>query len=124
MTKALIACAALALAACAPAADNRSAVSGNGEAGNAALDANATDNGAEPGNVLATVLAMPERQQNIVFVRAIMDADIKCDGVTHSERLPDMDGKPLWRANCKNGTSHMISITPDGTANIVSRTDR
>jgi len=117
MTKAIWVCAALILAGCNPAAEQNA----TSEPANAApenADADAT------GNVLAAVLAMPERQQNIVFVRALMDADIKCDGVTHSERLPDMDGKPLWRANCKNGTSHMISITPDGTANIVSRTDR
>jgi hypothetical protein len=121
MTKALIACAALALAAC-TSTDNKAA--DNAAAANAAamdMD-NASDNAT--GNVTAIVLAMPEKQRNIVFVRAIMDAGMKCEGVMSSTRLDDMDGKPLWRANCKDGTSHMISITPDGTANIVSRTDR
>lgn len=127
MTKAIFACAALVLAGCTPAAENNTASSENVAAENAALGAvdNATDNGAAPGNALATVLAMPEQLRNVVFVRAITDAGIKCDGVIHSERLADMDGKPLWRADCKGGNnSHMISITPDGTANIVSRTDR
>lgn len=119
MTKALIACAALALAACTPAADN-----GNAAANAAPADANATvANGAEPSNALATVLAMPDKQRNIVFVRALLDADIKCDGVVGSKRMPDQEGKPVWLAECKNGSTHMISITPDGTANIMSRSD-
>lgn len=118
MTKALIACAALALAACTPAADNNSTV-----APAAGANAMAADNGAEPGNTLATVLAMPDKQRNIVFVRALLDADIKCDGVVSSKRMPDQEGKPVWLAECKNGSTHMISITPDGTANIMSRSD-
>ena len=118
MTKALIACAALALAACTPAADNNSAANA------APADANmAAANGAEPSNALATVLAMPDKQRNIVFVRALLDADIKCDGVVGSKRMPDQEGKPVWLAECKNGSTHMISITPDGTANIMSRSD-
>jgi hypothetical protein len=77
------------------------------------------------GNPLEKVLAMPERERDIVFVRAITDAGIKCDGVIKSERMPDQDGKPFWRADCKGGNnSHIINITPDGTANIVSRSDR
>jgi hypothetical protein len=68
---------------------------------------------------------MGDRERNVVFVRALMDAGLPCDGVASSERLPDQDGKPLWRANCKTpGGSHLIAITPDGTAQIVSRTDR
>jgi hypothetical protein len=126
MTKALIACAALALAACTPTSNNSTAPD-NAAAENAALGAgdNAMDNGAAPGNALATVLAMPDSLRNVVFVRALTDAGLKCDGVEHSERLPDQDGQPLWRADCVGGNnSHMISITPDGTAHIVSRTDR
>jgi hypothetical protein len=67
---------------------------------------------------------MNDRQRNVVFVRALLDAGMDCQGVASSVRLPDQDGKPLWRANCTNNTAHMITITPDGTANIVSRTDR
>lgn len=120
MTRAILAFAVLALAGCTPAAEQNSAP----EPVNAA-DTNVTDNGSAAENTTAIVLAMPERQRNIVFVRALMDAGIKCDGVTSSERLEDFDGKPMWRANCKGGNnSHMITITPDGTANIVSRSDR
>jgi hypothetical protein len=81
---------------------------------------------AATGNALATVLGLNDAQRNGVFKRALDDAGIACDGVGSSERLPDQDGKPMWRANCRgiNATSHMITITPDGTAQIVSRADR
>lgn len=99
----------------------------NGGAGGANAvveEANATGNAAGGQNVTAAVIAMSDRQRNVVFIRALLDAEIDCQGVTSSERMPDRDGKPLWRANCSNKTAHMITITPDGTANIVTRTDR
>lgn len=93
------------------------------DSGNDVVESNAVGNAASD-NVTAKVLAMGDRERNVVFIRAILDAGLQCDGVKSSERLPDRDGKPLWRANCGgSGGSHMITITPDGTANIVSRTD-
>ena len=119
----LPALAALALAGCGP--------SGEAGGGNAATAANATDaeanaigNAAGGDNAVAAVLGMNDRQRNVVFIRALLDAGIECQAVTSSVRMPDQDGKPLWRANCSDQRAHMISITPDGTANIVSRTDR
>ena len=115
MTKAIFGFAVLALAGCSPAADNNTAAA----VPTPAAVAN------ESGNDLEKVLAMSENMRNVVLVRAITDAGLKCDGVIHSERLPDQDGNIYWRADCKGGNnSHMITITPDGTANIVSRTDR
>jgi hypothetical protein len=119
----LPALAALALAGCGPAGDDRGATNQvASEPANA--EANAVGNAANGENATAAVLAMNDRQRNVVFIRALMDAGIDCQAVTSSVRLPDQDGKPLWRANCSNKSAHMIGITPDGTANIVSRTDR
>jgi hypothetical protein len=119
---ALPALAALALAGCGSTTEptNTAAVSSD----NADAEANATGNEAAPANALAAVLGMSDRQRNVVFIRALMDAGIECQHVTSSERLPDQDGKPLWRVNCSDKTAHMIGITPDGTANIVTRNDR
>ncbi|WP_029935667.1 hypothetical protein [Sphingomonas sp. UNC305MFCol5.2] len=117
---ALPALAALTLAGCGPASEPANTV----KADNSDVEANAVGNEAAPGNALAAVLGMSDRQRNVVFIRALLDAGIECQSVTSSTRLPDQDGKPLWRANCSDKTAHMISITPDGTANIVSRTDR
>lgn len=88
-------------------------------------EANVTGNEAA-GNALATVLNLNDRQRNAVFYRALDDAGITCSGVDSSERMPDQDGRPVWRANCRgiSGSGHLISITPEGTANIITRTDR
>lgn len=120
----LTALAAFSVAGCQPAADEPPTPNVTVEPANANdVEANAIGNDAAPGNVLATVLAMSDRERNVVFIRAILDAGLPCQGVKASTRLPDQDGQPLWRAECDGGASHMISITPDGTANIVSRTD-
>ncbi|MGN7999413.1 hypothetical protein [Sphingomonas sp. 22176] len=112
--------AALALAACHPGGE----ATGNAAADDAA-EANAVvENGAVGNNVAAEVIAMNDAQRNVVFIRAIMDAGLKCDHVESSQRLDDQNGNPMWRANCTGGVAHMVTITPDGTAKIVSRTDR
>ncbi|WP_404337502.1 hypothetical protein AB2M62_02450 [Sphingomonas sp. MMS12-HWE2-04] len=116
--------AAVLLAGCQASDDEPPANGTNAVPLNAAAETNAIGNVAEGENVTAKVLAMNDRQRNVVFIRAIMDAGLPCQQVVSSVRVPDQDGKPLWRANCDGGMAHMISITPDGTANIVSRTDR
>jgi hypothetical protein len=93
-------------------------------ANTAEAEANSVRNVVESSNAQTAVLAMNDRQRNVVFIRALLDAGIDCQSVTSSTRLPDQDGSPLWRAECGSGGAHMISITPDGTANIVSRNDR
>lgn len=87
-------------------------------------EANVAGNADAGENVTARVLAMGDRERNVVFIRAILDAGLKCDGVTASQRLEDRNGQPVWRAECGPGNAHVISITPDGTANIISRNDR
>lgn len=122
MTKWILlpALAALALAGC----QSGSEATGNAAVNTAAESNAVVGNGAAGDNVAAQVIAMNDSQRNAVFIRAIMDAGLKCDHVDSSQRLPDQDGLPLWRANCKGGDAHMVIITPDGIAKIVSRTDR
>ena len=106
--------AALALAGCQGAEDQAPAPNAS---------ANVTTN-ASGEDVGARVAALSERERNVVFIRAILDAKLPCQAVKTSQRMEDQDGRPLWRADCSGGGSHMITITPDGTANIVSRSDR
>ncbi|RYY29431.1 MAG: hypothetical protein EOP62_00915 [Sphingomonadales bacterium] len=89
-------------------------------------EANIAGNQAETGNALASVLALNDAQRNGVFYRALDDAGITCASVDSSERLPDQNGQPLWRANCGGikSSNHLLSVTPDGTVNIVTRNDR
>jgi hypothetical protein len=101
--------------------------SGEGGAANAAANASeaqAAGNAQAGSNVAAAVVAMNDRQRNAVLIRALLDAGLPCQGVRESSRMPDQNGLPMWRATCTDGTNHMVAITPDGTANIVSRTDR
>lgn len=126
MTKRIVlsALAALVLGGCGPAGEGGGAANEATAVNGADAEANAVGNAAGGGNAAAAVIGMSDRQRNVVFIRALLDAGIDCQSVVSSERLPDQDGKPLWRANCSDKRAHMISITPDGTANIVSRTDR
>jgi hypothetical protein len=119
----LPAIAVLALAGCQsePAQDNAAAPAAINTTD---AEANAIGNAAGSDNALAAVIEMNDRQRNVVFIRALLDAGLPCEGVTSSERVDDLNGQPAWRATCVGGTSHLISISPDGTANIASRTDR
>lgn len=75
-------------------------------------------------NYSAAVLTQNDAQRNATFIRALQDAGLNCDHVDSSTRIADQDGVPTWRATCKDGTSFMIGIPPNGVARIISRTDR
>ncbi|WP_066796793.1 hypothetical protein [Sphingomonas soli] len=129
-TMILPALAAVALAGCggiAPEAERNVTNVNSDEAANA--EANVAGNVAEADNATAKVLALNDAQRNGVFYRAIEDANLTCQRVTSSDRLPDQDGKPVWRANCGGKieaakAAYIISIAPDGTAQIIGRNDR
>ena len=95
---------------------------GDEPAVNAAPEENMT-NMVTGGNDAAAVVEMSDGTRRLTFSRALAAADIKCDGVVKAVPVDPVNGAPTWRAECKNSTSHMLSVTPDGTVNIVSRTD-
>ena len=64
------------------------------------------------------VAALPESQQHLVLLRAILDADQVCQGVNEAARQPDQDGKPVWLARCIGGQDWLVAIQADGTANV------
>ena len=78
-------------------------------------DAEMTANEAAGAEAVASIVAMQDSTRNIAFVRAILAAGARCDGVIHSERIADQQGNPTWRADCKGGTSHIITVSSDGT---------
>lgn len=106
--------AAMLLTAC----DGGSPPGANTVAGNelAANEADAT-------NYQAEVSALPLNARQGVFLRAVRDAGLTCQEVTESEKLPDREGNPTWRAICDGNSPHIISITRDGTAMVMSRSD-
>lgn len=93
------------------------AACGGGTDAPAQPDTGAADNAAVV-NVQAQVANLNDTQRNMMLIRAIRDADIECQQVTESER---MEGEGLiYRTRCSDGTDHIVAITPDGTAQIVS----
>ncbi|MHA6768518.1 hypothetical protein [Sphingobium ummariense] len=57
-----------------------------------------------------------------VFAKAIRDSGAACPTVTQSQRAEIRTGVRGWKAQCDNGSAHLIEITPDGTAKVSSRT--
>lgn len=96
----------------------------NGEkaANDAAANAAAVNAAADTTNYQAEVIALAPTARDGVFLRAVRDAGMNCQEVTQTERLDPVSGNPAWRIYCGK-TPHIISITRDGTAKIVSRTD-
>lgn len=78
-------------------------------------NAEAMANEAAGAEAVASIVAMKDSTRNIAFIRAILAAGARCDGVTHSERVKDLNGNPTWRADCKGQVSHLITVSSDGT---------
>lgn len=106
---AIAAAIALALAGCGPSDSRRNSGMVN--------DAATSPEGVA---TLNKVIAMSDKERNIVLVRAVMDANMPCDGVVSSERTKDQDGHPAWLANCRNGSTHMVIFLNDGSAKVLS----
>lgn len=73
-------------------------------------------------NVAAVVAALEPAEQRGVLFRAIRDAGLPCQEVTEMNEESPMGGSPVWRARCDTGQYHLVQISPDGTATVISRT--
>ena len=83
---------------------------------------NVTANVAEDGqNYSAAVAELDPAARAGVLFRAIRDAGLSCQKVTEVDEQPPMNGAPVWRARCDNGNYHLVQVTPDGTATVISR---
>jgi hypothetical protein len=99
--------ATLALAGCQqPAADN-------GTAANQAAPAPTE-------NYIAQIDKLAPAQLQLVLFRAIRDSGQDCQNTTKVERLPDLDGRPLWRVTCRGGGQFAVQIGVDGVANVTA----
>lgn len=98
----------LMLAACGPSAEKQAAA-------NEAAAANAV----EAQEMTSKVAALAPGQRDGVFIRAIRDAGLPCQGVTSSEA----GEKPgSWVATCQEGSRHIITFGANGMANVTSFT--
>jgi hypothetical protein len=98
------------------------ACGGGEKAENVAAVNAAADNAADATNYQAEVIALAPAARDGVFLRAVRDAGFNCQEVTQTERIDPVNSNPSWRIYCGKNP-HIISITRDGTAKIVSRTD-
>ena len=84
----------------------------------------ATDNRTSPpaadNTYLTRIAALPPAQQQMVLFRAIRDAHQDCQDIDRTERLPDQDGRALWRVTCRGGGQLAVSIGADGIANVTA----
>jgi hypothetical protein len=64
------------------------------------------------------VAALSEGQRNAVFVRAIRDAGLGCQGVEKSIPAGHFRDLPLWTATCSDGRSWTIVVPRSGVAQI------
>ncbi|MDO7834920.1 hypothetical protein Q4610_07650 [Sphingobium sp. HBC34] len=83
----------------------------------AARDADAPESGAA-----AQVATLDEATRNSVFEKAIRASGAACPSVSGSGRVAIATGVKGWKAQCDNGSAHLIQILPDGTAKVTSRT--
>lgn len=70
----------------------------------------------------AKVAKLDESQRNGVLERAVRASGAACPEVTKSEHTEVRHDVMGWKAECNNGTAHLIEIQADGTANVTSRT--
>jgi len=117
----LIGMATLALTACGGA--NEADTTPMDNAADAAATANMAANAANAVDHVAAIENLSETEQQGVFLRAIRDADIPCRDVIETEKLEPQGGVATWRAQCEQGNAHLILVQPDGSAQVMSRTN-
>lgn len=65
------------------------------------------------------VSALAPGQREGVFIRAIRDAGVPCQGVTAQEKAPE---RATWIATCSDGGRHTITFGANGMAQVTSVT--
>lgn len=68
----------------------------------------------------ARMAALNEGERNGVLFRAIRDADRPCQGVTRSEPLDPVQGKPAWLATCDDDSQWLVVMGNDGIATVTN----
>ena len=71
----------------------------------------------------ADVAKLDETARNGVLERAIRASGAPCPLVTASQRAEVRTGVRGWKAQCNDGTAHLIEVLSDGTAKVTSRRD-
>ena len=65
--------------------------------------------------------ALPAKQRDAVFLRAVRDAGHDCQKVLGSARGGVQFGMPSWVARCENGEDWLIMLDKGGRAHVAKR---
>lgn len=80
---------------------------------------------AEPSDFQKAVAKLSDAERNVMFIRAIRDANLECQGVTASERQGEaLNGDPLYIAHCGKEHTYGIAMGRNGMANVMVRGSR
>ena len=83
---------------------------------NTAAPANQAAAAAPEGGYAARIRALPARQRDGVFLRAIRDSKEDCQQVTNDYEIAAVQGNDAWAVTCDRTNYWVISIDPTGTA--------
>ena len=72
------------------------------------------------GNYLDQIDALPGRQRDMVFMRAMQDSDLDCQRVTGSAVHEKVRGRPTWVAHCDDGRDWIVMLEPGGMIRVVN----
>lgn len=111
-----MAVAALTAGACGPLAQGETS-----PADNAAAPASETANAETP--YQQQLRAMGDGQRNAVFIRALRDAGLPCQGVRASSYLGTNLGNASWTASCEDDSQWLITVGAGDVAQIMSIAD-
>lgn len=111
----LIGLTALTLAGCSSPSENAAQAPANDAA------ANAADNAGNVVDTAAAIANLSDLQRQGVMLGAVRDAGLPCRDVTEVVEMEPTQGKATWRAKCEEGDYHLIVVSPDGNAQVMSR---
>lgn len=83
--------------------------------GNSAASAASTQD-----DYLKRINALPQKQRDTVFYRAIDDAGFECQGVKASEARPAVRGYPAWVAHCIDGRDWIVILEKNGLVQVAT----
>lgn len=111
-----VAAAALAAGACGPLAPGETS-----SADNAAVPV--SESAAAETDYQQRLRALPPGQREAVFIRALRDAGIPCQGVQTSNYLGTNLGNASWTASCEDDSQWLITVGAGEVAQIMSISD-
>lgn len=75
------------------------------------------------GEYAAKIRALPERQRQGVFLRAIRDTGRDCQEVTAAPEVGSIDNAPTWAVTCDKRARWLVAIDANGIATVTDPSD-